>query len=185
MTEVKSIEKINFNDTELDSEYYKCIFISCDFSNLTIVNTIFEECVFRSCNFTLTKFKCTLRDVCFIDCKMTGVNFTELNRLSNSLAFKKSNMDYVNFVGVKMHKAKFTDCNLNEAYFDDADIASSVFDKCDLTRTSFFRTNLEKVDFYTSSNFTIIPTDCRLKKTIFSEQELRGLVSHLDIEIKV
>ena len=79
---------------------------------------------------------------------------------------------------------RFSACQLNEAYFDEADISSSVFDRCDMERASFYQTNLEKVDFSTSFNFTIDPSANRLKKAVFSESALRGLLSHLNIVVK-
>lgn len=182
--EKQTIENVNFNEVELDEEYYKCLFISCDFSNKTINRTSFDNCEFKVCNFTLAKFSDTLRDVKFFECKMTGVDFTTINRFSNSFFFEKSLLNYANFATIKIKKTKFIDCNLHEAYFDNSDISQSVFDKCDLMRTSFYDTNLEKVDFSTSYNFSINPSMNRIKKTIFSENELRGLLAHLDIVIK-
>lgn len=184
MTEEKTIEKQNFNEVELDDQYYNCVFEYCDFSGKTIINTTFEDCTFKLCNFSLTKFANYLSGAKFIGCKITGADFTKLSRFSGSMYFEESQMNYASFVGLKSRKNKFKNCILNEAFFDEADIALSVFDNCNLENTSFHKTNLEKVDFSTSYNFSINPTVCRLKKAIFSKSELRGLVAHLDIVIK-
>ncbi|HML65160.1 MAG TPA: pentapeptide repeat-containing protein [Dysgonomonas sp.] len=182
--EKQIIENINFNEIELDEEYYKCVFVSCDFSNRVIHSTSFDNCEFKQCNFTLVKFSDTLSDVKFIECKMTGVDFTAINKYSSSFFFEKSLLNYANFVAIKIRKTIFIDCNLQEAYFDNTDISLSVFDKCDLMGASFHETNLEKADFFTSYNFSINPSTNKIKKTIFSENELRGLLAHLDIVIK-
>lgn len=71
-----------------------------------------------------------------------------------------------------------------ETYFDDADIKNSIFEPCNLERASFAGTNLEKVDFSTAFNFSINPAVCKLKKAVFSEDNLRGLVDYLNIIIK-
>ena len=71
-----------------------------------------------------------------------------------------------------------------ETFFDNADIKNSIFEHCNLERASFAGTNLEKVDFSTAFNFSINPAACKLKKTVFSEDNLRGLVDHLNIIIK-
>lgn len=184
MTEIATIEKIDFSETELDNEYYQCRFVHCNLANMAIPTTSFDSCTFEHCNLMLTRFLNSMRDVKFVECKMTGTDFTNLNRFSYSLSFEKSQLNYANFFGLKLRKIQFKECNLTEAYFDEADITSSVFTKCDLNRTSFFHTNLEKVDFSSSYNFSINPTTNRLKKAIFSGQDLRGLVAHLDIVIK-
>lgn len=184
MTENQIFEQVHFEESLLDVEYDHCTFRACDFSNITLHRTSFDTCRFESCDFSLTKFGYVLRNVVFTDCRMTGAEFTELNKFSNGLVFEKSMLNYANFVGIKIHKTVFRDCLLHEAYFDDSDLTASCFDQCDLSRASFHRTNLEKVDFSSSFHFAIDPTQCKLKKTIFSESELRGLVAHLNIIIK-
>ncbi len=184
MTENQLFEQVRFDEVMLDTEYSQCTFHACDFSKTNLQRSSFETCRFESCDFSLTKFGHMLRDVVFTDCRMTGAEFTELNKFSNGLVFEKSMLNYANFVGIKIHKTVFRDCLLHEAYFDDSDLTASCFDLCDLTRASFHRTNLEKVDFFSSFHFTIDPTQCKLKKAIFPESELRGLVAHLNIIIK-
>ena len=184
MKENLTFENINFQQDELEEEYYHCTFIGCNFSNRQIQRTDFDSCEFRTCDFTLCKFQGTIHDVKFTECRMTGIDFTEMSRFSTSLTFEQTCLDYANFVGSKMRRTIFRHCNLYEAYFDDADMHASVFDDCELTRASFSRCNLEKADFSTSYNFTINPATCRLKQTIFAESELKGLVAHLDIIIK-
>ena len=184
MTENQVFEQIHFEKVPLDSDYYDCTFHLCDFSHIAIRQTVFDTCRFESCDFSLTKFGHVMRNVVFTDCRMTGAEFTELNKFSNGLRFEKSILNYANFVGVKLHKTVFRDCLLHEAYFDDSDLTASCFDQCDLERASFHRTNLEKVDFSSAFHFTIDPTQCKLKKTVFPESELRGLVAHLNIILK-
>ena len=184
MAEGTVIEKIDFNQERLDNEYYNCVFESCDFSDKSVTDVSFEDCVFKRCNFALAKFFCYFSSAEFVECKMTGADFTGISKFSSSFCFEKSQMNYVSFYKLKIRKSRFAGCNLNEAYFDETDLASSIFDDCDLMRTSFHGTNLEKVDFFTSHHFSIDPTANRLKKTVFSASELRGLVSHLDIVIK-
>ena len=178
------IEKVNFNEKGLESEYYNCVFDSCDFSDKSVSDVSFEDCVFKHCNFSLVKLFCYFSNSEFVECKMTGADFSGISKFSSSFRFEKSQMNYASFFKLKIRKSNFIGCNLNEAYFDETDLASSVFDDCDLMRASFHGTNLEKVDFSTSHNFSIDPTSNRLKKTIFSSSGLKGLVSHLDIIIK-
>lgn len=184
MAEEKVIDKVNFNSTVLEDRYYRCVFNSCDFSNMTIKNVNFEDCKFCQCNFSLTKLFNFLSKVKFIECKMTGTDFTGIGKFSDSLYFEGSQLNYATFFGLKLRDCRFTGCNLNEVSFEESNITSTVFDNCDLMRATFFNTNLENVDFSTSYNFSINPTINKLKKAIFSENELRGLVEHLNIIIK-
>ena len=184
MTEDKTIEKLNFTTNQLDDEYYNCIFEGCDFSNLFLDKTMFDTCEFKECDFSLTKFKQTISTTKFVECKMSGADFSNLNRFSSDISFYKSQLNYVNLSEIKLQNILFKECNLYEAIFDNADIAKSIFERSDLSRASFIGTNLEKADFSTAFNFSINPTSCKLKKAIFSESGLRGLVDYLDIEIR-
>lgn len=184
MTENETFEKVDFKEMELDDEYNDCVFIACDFSGKAIQNTDFDQCEFRTCNFALARFRAALRDSTFADCKMTGADFTEIDRFSNGLVFENSHLDYASFVGARLRKTVFRGCKMDEGYFDNADLAESVFDRCDLKRASFVGTNLEKADFSTSFNFSINPAMCKLKKAVFSRHGLEGLLAHLDIDIR-
>lgn len=184
MTENKIIEKILFTKNILDEEYENSIFTGCNFSNLVFDKTIFDTCQFRECDFSMAKFRITISSSKFIGCKMMGADFSNLNRFSSDISFYQSQLNYSDFTQIKLQNTYFKECKFYEALFDDADISKSVFERCDLERTSFVGTNLEKVDFSTAFNFSINPTTCKLKKAIFSESGLRGLVDHLKIEIK-
>ena len=115
-----------------------------------------------------------MHDVEFRNCQMTGADFSQLNKFSSNLSFIDCNLDYAIFTHLKLRGSVFRRCRLFDA----------TFHECNLERTSFYHCNLEKTDFSTACNYTINPNDCKLKKTIFSEHGLRGLVSHLNIIIK-
>lgn len=184
MSEEKVFENIDFHSSVIDDEYYKCKFVSCDFSNIQINETCFNECRFYSCNFTLAKFSQCLIDVSFLDCKVAGADFSGIRRFSRGISFVDSVLNYSIFTAVELKKLSFLNCMMDSVSFDDADIVGSKFDNCNLINSSFIGTNLENADFSTSFNFCIVPEKCKLKKTVFSENTLRGLVSHLNILIK-
>ena len=132
MIENRTFEKISFTDTVFEDEYYNCTFISCDFSNVIFRQTDFDRCTFSTCNLSMSKFKNALRNISFIDCKMTGVDFSEINRFSGDLIFENSHLDYGNFVAVKLQKTIFRNCKMYETYLDNADIKNSIFEHCNL-----------------------------------------------------
>ena len=184
MAQDRTIEKQDFTRGGGEDEYIDCVFEHCDFSDAEIREVYFEACTFRFCNFSLSKMSAHFRDCCFCECKMSGADFSSLSRLAAGFSFEKSNLSYASFIRTKLKGAKFADCVLTEAYFDEADVSGAVFDRCDMERTSFFRTNLEKADLSTSFHFIIDPAENRLKKAVFSEAGLRGLVAQWGIVIR-
>lgn len=184
MTEGKTIGKTRFNSLGPEEDYYKCVFDICNFSGSAPIQAGFEDCVFRQCDFSLAKFSGYFNNVRFVECKMTGADLSQIQRFSGAFCFEDSRLDYVSFFGLKIRKSRFSGCCLHEAHFEEADLSFSVFGRCDLAGAFFRETNLEKADFSTAYNFSIDPGLNRLKKTVFPESELRGLVAHLDIVIK-
>ncbi len=176
--------KVKFSEIELDDEFDHCKFIDCDFVHAEIRKTVFSNCRFCHCDLTMTKFFSSLRDVQFEECKMMGTDFSHINRFSGGFEFRACMLRYCSFIALKLKATRFRKCQIVECYFDDSDMKESVFDDCDLSGTSFDRVNLEKADFSSSYNYSINPLLSRLKKTIFSQNGLRGLVSHLDIVIE-
>jgi uncharacterized protein YjbI with pentapeptide repeats len=184
MQKLEMITDLDFRHQRLEEVYTGECFSCCDFSDMVLEGITFDRCEFRQCRFSLTRFcSAALCDVTFVDCNMVGADFADVGRLSHGLVFRHSQLDYANFMAVRLHGTEFVGCRLTEACFDEADLGNSVFDDCDLSRSTFHRTDLQKVDFSTSFNFTINPNECHLRQTVFSESGLRGLVAHLDIEI--
>lgn len=183
MTENRCFEKVDFSSLTGEEEFYDCRFVSCDFSEVLFREPLFERCEFQACNFSMTKFRNTVREIRFTDCKLMGTDFSGLKPFSSDLSFVRSRMDYANFSGVRLRKSRFQECRLFEAAFDGADLSGSLFERCDLERTLFNGTNLEGADFSTSYNFVINPGRCRLRKAVFPEAGLSGLLAHLDIKI--
>lgn len=183
MTEDKIFENCDFTTPMPDDSYSCCRFVNCNFGE-AVVTTNFNECRFEQCNFTLTKLSGKVRNTLFSGCKMVGAILSELNRFSGNLTLEDCNLDYSVWTGLRLRKTIFRNCRLTNASLMAADFTSTVFDNCNLDGTEFLDAVLEKADFSTSYNFIINPQTCRLKKAVFSESELRGLVSHLNIIIK-
>jgi uncharacterized protein YjbI with pentapeptide repeats len=57
-----------------------------------------------------------------------------------------------------------------------ANLTEVVFDNCDLYRSEFANANAVKANFKTSYNYTIDPTKTKIKKAIFSFEEVKGLL---------
>jgi uncharacterized protein YjbI with pentapeptide repeats len=80
--ENKLFDKVDFTHSRLTKgEYENCTFSNCNFSHFDFSNFIFSNCEFKSCNLSLANLtKTALREVAFLDCKLTGLG----NVLKNS-----------------------------------------------------------------------------------------------------
>lgn len=168
-------------EMDLESEYFRCSFVECDFSNVDFGDTLLEDCVFRHCNLSMCRFPAALCGVSFEACKLTGADFSCGGRVVHHFAFKDSRLNETVFADTKFRKTLFDHCGMQNAVFDRADATGCRFDGCDFDGASFVDTNLERADFSTAFNYAFVPHLCRLRKTVFSESGLRGLVRHLDI----
>jgi uncharacterized protein YjbI with pentapeptide repeats len=65
--------------------------------------------------------------------------------------------------------------------FMSADLTSVIFDTCDLHRSEFEKAIAFKTNFKTSFNYTIDPQKTKVKKAIFSLNQVKGLLFKQDI----
>lgn len=181
---METIRRQDFRTAHLEQSYEETTFENCDFSGMQLDGTVFEECTFTGCNLSLSVMACRLSDCTFRGCKMNGADFSRLGRFSFDLVFEKCDLSFAIFEKCSLRKAKFSGCNIREAAFFDADLTEADFGDSDLFRAGFQGANLTKADLTRAQNWFIRPDSCLLSKTAFSEDNLRGLVEHLNIIIK-
>jgi uncharacterized protein YjbI with pentapeptide repeats len=68
--------------------------------------------------------------------------------------------------------------------FMESDLSEALFDNCNLRHAVFIGTTANKTDFATSYDFTIDPEKNKLKRAIFSTENLKGLLQKYDLVIK-
>lgn len=165
-------------------EYERCTFKGIDFSHMDLSGYIFIECTFFHCNLSNIRIvKTAFRDVKFEDCKLLGLAFYTCHTIGLEMHFERCNLSHASFHKITLKKSVFRSCRLHEADFTGADMSQSLFDDCDLLNAHFEQTNLEKADFRHAINYTIHPTNNRIRKARFSKQGLAGLLSEFDIEV--
>ena len=88
-------EDQEFNDLSLIGEkleskiFQNCTFKNCDFSKSNFAHSVFAQCEFDSCNFSLVSlWETQLNGVIFNECKILGINFTQMNDLVVALILK-------------------------------------------------------------------------------------------------
>jgi len=183
--EDKNYKAISFAD-ELKTlcEFENCSFVNCNFSGVELGAYTFSDCSFQDCDMSLVKFKNTgLKTARFINCKLTGCDFSNCNPFLLALNFNGCLLNLASFYKLKLKQTTFTNCNLNETDFTQADLSSSMFENCNFLDATFFETLLEKVDFSTSYNYRIHPEENKIKKAKFSHNGLAGLLLNYDIVV--
>ena len=107
-------------------------------------------------------------DVTFIDCVFNDCIFSEgkINHVAlRTVTFNRCEIKDVNFAM----------CNK---------LTEVLFENCDLYRAEFAKSIANKANFKTSYNYTIDPKTTKLKKAVFSQEGLKGLLYKHDIIVK-
>ncbi len=165
--------------------YEHCHFVQLDLNGVDLSHFRFTDCVFENCNLSLCKLAQTcFNKVKFEHCRLTGLRFEDCYSVVFGVSFYHSQLDMSTFYGCKIKKTVFESCSIKEVDFTNADLGGAVFRDCDLHRSVFVSTILEKTDFSTAVNFQIDPQKNRIKKAVFSSQNLSGLLTGFDLDIR-
>jgi fluoroquinolone resistance protein len=177
------IEKTDYSSQKLKGTYESVEFRSCTFTDISGIN--FTDCLFTSCNLgNATVGKSKMQDVKFLDCKLIGINFFQVQEFGFAIDFENCLLDFASFDHKKMNKSSFKNCRLHGANFSQADLSKATMENCDLLDAIFSYTILNGIDFTTNRNFTIDPQLNQIKKARFSSSSLAGLLSRFEIIIE-
>jgi len=182
----KTFTNKDYTSTILNkAEYSYCTFTQCNFENSDISNIVFLECEFIECNLSNVNIKhTTFNDVIFSSCKLVGLNFKDISQFLMAFQFDKCNLNLSSFSEMTINKTNFKDCKLQQVDFSLTGAKLCSFNHCDLENAIFENTNLEKSDLSSAFNFNINPANNYLKGTLFSKDNLIGLLKHFEIRIK-
>ena len=165
-------------------EFEGCTFNDCDFSACTFVAVTFIDCIFNNCILSGAKINyVAFRTVTFNHCQIREVNFAMCDKLIFEIRFSQCNLDFSKFYTLKIKGTAFTGCSLVAVDFMGADLTGVWFDNCDLYRAEFAKAVANKADFLTSRNYTIDPEKTKIKKAIFSKEEVKGLLFKHDLTL--
>ncbi|HEY0045555.1 MAG TPA: pentapeptide repeat-containing protein [Flavobacterium sp.] len=166
-------------------DYERCTFTGCDFTVCDFSGTVFIDCKFVRCNFDNAKINyVALRDVVFVECNFTSVNFAMVDTLLFGVSFSECKLDYSKFYTLKLKGSSFIDCSMVAVDFMKSDLTDVLFDNCDLYKSVFLEATASKADFSTSYNFSIDPEKTKLKRAVFSQEGLKGLLHKYDLIVK-
>lgn len=166
-------------------DFERCTFVGCDFSMVNFTGVAFIDCIFISSNFYEAKINyVAFRGAIFTDCDFNGVNFSMVDPLLFEIEFKDCMLDYAKFYTLKISSTIFTNCSMIAVDFMKTDLTGVTFDNCNLHKAVFIDAIANKADFTTSYNFSIDPERNKLRRAIFSEAGLKGLLDKYDLIVK-
>lgn len=182
----KECHNQNYREDELNfKEFECCTFTKCDFSKCNFIDITFIDCIFNNCNFENAQVNhVALRTVRFMNCNISNVNFAMCNKLIFEVFFNGCKLDFSKFYTLKLKGTLFTNCSMIAVDFMATDLTEAIFDYCDLYRAEFDKALTNKTNFKTSFNYTIDPTKTKIKKAIFSNEGVKGLLFRHDLIIK-
>ena len=165
-------------------EYFECIIDGCTLFEYVFTNCIFSNCTFSNCDLSMCKLNNTqMNDVKFDNCKVLGVDFSRCPGFLFEVNFTDCILDFCSFEKLKMANTSFKKCSMKGVDLVGTQLQNSLFHQTNLEEATFTNTNLKEANLSTAYNFTISPTQNNLKKAIFSENNLSGLLHEFGITI--
>lgn len=162
-------------------------FVDCTIEKVNLFEKKLTDCIFANCTFSNTNmamsklYDTQLNKVRFENCKIMGVDFSHCRKFLFEINFYSCILDFCSFENMKMPSTEFVDCSMKGVDLAGATLEKSKFMNTDLEDAIFLKTNLKEADFSTAFNYNIAPTQNYLKKAIFSETNLSGLLSEFGI----
>lgn len=165
-------------------EYFECTIERCNLFEQELTDCIFSNCTFKDCDFSMCKLTNTqMNDVRFENCKVMGVDFSRCPGFLFEVNFADCILDFCSFEKLKMANTSFRKCSMKGVDLVGTQLQNSLFHQVNLEEATFFNTNLKEANLSTAHNFTISPTQNNIRKAIFSENNLSGLLHEFGISI--
>ena len=182
--------KINFTGLLLHgTEFLDCLFEKCDFSNSVFRFCKFSGCVFNDCDLSLISVNgSSFFRTKFLECKLVGVNWTKADwrtpathQLVEAIEFTKCNLNLSSFTGLNLQKCRFQECLAREVDFSETNLSGADFRETDLAGSQFRGTNLTDANLIGTKNYTIIPTQAKLKNTRVALPEAMSFLENIGL----
>lgn len=184
MIEDQEFKSQSFQQGLPDRSFAYCEFINCDLSQVNLHGCSFEECQFIDCNFSGALIaKTAFKTVDFKACKLTGLEFKDASPFLLQMTFDQCQLELANFYALDIKGISFKGCQMKSVDFTEANLEGAQFIDCDLTAAIFEGCNLQKANFKSAYNFSIKAEQNRMNKAQFSQDNLQGLLEHLNLDI--
>lgn len=176
---------LDLRDEVVDNvELLGCTVLDSKLGEATLSRCSFEDVTFERCDLSIIKLGgSSFRGVRFVDCKLTGIDWSRAHDLTFDVVFTGCVLDFSSFVGMRLadlrcaggkaHDVVFADCNLRDAKLDDMDLAGSTFTGNDLRAT----------DLSTCINVVLEPNTNRLHGTKLPLDAALRYLQHLGVVV--
>lgn len=171
-------------DPPSGTEFVDCNIEKCNLFERNLSSLNFTNCTFNHCDLSMSKLPDTqLNNVIFRDCKIMGVDFSKCTGFLFEVHFYNCIIDFCSFENLKMQGTIFKDTSMKGVDLTGTNLQKSSFVNTDLLDAHFAHTNLKECDLSSAYNFLISPNQNNIKKSVFSENNISGLLSEFGIKI--
>ena len=154
-----SLEAADLRDKELQ----RCTFRRCKLPESRWARSKLVECLFENCDLSrMAPQELGLREVTFKDCKLMGVDWSDLAALPD-MAFEGCDLRYASFVKLKLKLTKFLRCTARESNFIEVDLTEADFTGTDLADSTIRGCTLSKTNFSRAIGVLFDPQHNRVK----------------------
>lgn len=168
-------------------EFEVCSFVACDLTEESFRNSRFYDCRFEQCEMALVDLVgASLRSVVLENCRLSGVNFSQLHRdpLGVEATFVGCDLSFTLFRGLDLTRFGFEDCRLASAEFAGCKLAEVSFTGSDLGGCNFDDCDLTDADLRRARNYVVSPFSNRIRGMRVTMPEAIGLLASLEVVIE-
>ena len=164
--------------------FESCRFEGITFGEMDWRNARFENCTFLHCNLTGVRWTgARLHGVLFEECVLDKLRWNTLTTLFLSIELKHCQATFGDWSDMDLNRTGFQESNLTGCDFSGADARHVDWSGSKLTEVIFHGTDLREGDFRTALDWTIDPSENKVRDTRFSRHGLQGLVSRLGLNL--
>jgi fluoroquinolone resistance protein len=147
-------------------ELLGCEVLDTDLSGARLSHCVFEDVTFRGCDLSLLHLGgSALRGVRFIDCKLTGMDWSQADDLGLGITLQDSVLDLAAFQGVGLKDLSWIGGRARDAVFTKTDLRGARLERVDLEGATFSRCDLRRADLSTCGGLRLDPLANRLERT--------------------
>ena len=149
-----------------DVELLGCSVSDSDLGEATLDRCSFEDVIFQRSDLGIIKLGgSAFRGVRFVDCKLTGIDWSRAHDLTFAVSFTNCVLDFSAFVGLKLKGLRATGGKAHSVVFADSDLRDAAFSDMDLADTTFTGCDLRGADLSSCRNVKLEPNTNRLHGT--------------------
>ncbi len=161
-----------------------CVFLRCTFAEAVFNDCRFVDCRLESCDLRMVRFdQSVLANVTLVRCRCAGVDWTRARTMTLTLSFEDCQLDYSNFVGLKLARTRFIESSMREVDLRDTDLRQAVFKGSDLARAIVQNADLSGTDFTDSRNCALDAKHNRFRGTRVELETAHALLSDLGVKV--